>query len=53
MTDRALQVRQDVPLQTVVAGKPDEVGDPLLFAKLVQVWTGKGRIPPEPKLLEP
>jgi hypothetical protein len=52
-TDGALQVRQDVPLQAIVAGKPNEVSDPFLFAKLVQVWTGKGRIPPEPKLLEP
>jgi hypothetical protein len=52
-TDGALQVRQDVPLQAIVDGKPNEVSDPLLFAKLVQVWTGKGRIPPEPKLLEP
>jgi len=52
-TDGALQVRQDVPLEAAVAGNPNEVGDPLLFAKLVQVWTGKGRIPPEPKLLEP
>ena len=52
-TDGALQVRQDVPLQAVVAGKPDEVSDPLLFAEFVQVWTGKGRIPSEPKLLEP
>ena len=40
-----------MPLQAIVAGKPDEVSDPLLFAELVQVRTGKGRIPPEPKLL--
>jgi hypothetical protein len=52
-TDGALQVRQDVPLQAVVAGKTDEVSDPLLFAKLEQAWTGKGRIPPQPKLFEP
>jgi hypothetical protein len=43
----------DELLEAAVAGKPNEVSDPLLFAKLVQVWTGKGRIPPEPKLLEP
>jgi hypothetical protein len=52
-TDGMLQVRQDVPPQAIVAGKPNEVNDPLLFAKLVQVWTGKGRIPPQPKLLKP
>jgi len=52
-TDGRLQVRQDVPLQAIVAGKPNEVSDPLLFAKLVQVWTGKGCIPSEPKLLKP
>ena len=46
-------MRQDELLQAIVAGKPNEVSDPLLFAKLVQVWTGKGRIPPEPKLFEP
>jgi hypothetical protein len=45
-------VRQDATFEAVVAGNPNEVGDPLLFAKLVQVWTGKGRIPPEPKLPE-
>ena len=44
---------QDEPLQAVVAGKPDEVSDPLLFAKLVQVWDGKRNIPSEPKLSEP
>ena len=48
-TSGALQVRQDEPLQAIVAGKTDEVSDPLLFAKLVQVWTGKGRIPPAAK----
>ena len=52
-TDGALQVRQDDPLQAIVAGKTDEVGDPLRFAELVEVWTGKCSIPPEPKLLEP
>jgi hypothetical protein len=52
-TDGALHVRQDEPLQAIVAGKPNEVSDPLLFAKLVQIWTGKCRIPPEPKLIEP
>ena len=51
-TDGMLQVRQDVPPQAIVAGKPNEVNDPLLFAKLVQVWACKGRIPPEPKLPE-
>jgi len=38
-TGGPLQVRRDVPLQTVVAGKADEVSDPFLLAKLVQVWT--------------
>ena len=52
-TDRTPQVRQNVPLQAIVAGKPNEVNDTLLFAKLVQVWACKGRIPPEPKLPEP
>jgi hypothetical protein len=46
-------VRQDDPLQAVVAGKTDEVSDPLRFAELIEVWTGKCSIPPEPKLLEP
>jgi hypothetical protein len=46
-------MRLDELLEAVVAGKPDVVSDPLLFAKLVQVRTGKGRIPPEPKLSEP
>ena len=50
---RPLQVRQNVPLQAIVTGKPNEVSDSLLFAKLVQVWAGKCSIPPEPKLLEP
>jgi hypothetical protein len=48
-----LQVRLDKLLEAAVAGKPDEVSDPLLFAKLVEVRTGKSRIPPEPKLPEP
>jgi hypothetical protein len=51
-TDRTLQVRHDEPLKGGVAGKPDEINDTLLFAKLVQVWACKGRIPPEPKLPE-
>jgi hypothetical protein len=48
-----VQVRLDELLEVVVAGKPDEVSDPLLFAKLVQVRTGKRSITPEPKALEP
>jgi hypothetical protein len=52
-TSGALQVRQDEPLQAVVAGKADEVNDSLLFAKLVQGWAGKCSVPAEPKLLEP
>jgi hypothetical protein len=52
-TDWAVQVRQNDLLKAVIAGKPDEVSDPLLFAKFVEVRTGKGRIPPEPKLSEP
>jgi len=48
-----LQVRLDKLLEAVVAGKTDEISDPLLFAKPIRVWSGKGRIPPQPKLLEP
>jgi hypothetical protein len=48
-----LQVRLDEIFQAVVGLKTDEVSDPLLFAKLAEVRTGKGRIPPEPKLSEP
>ena len=44
---------QDATFEAVVAGQPDEVSDPLLFAEFVYVWTGKSRIPPEPELLEP
>ncbi len=51
-TDGTLQMRLDEPFEAVVAGKPNEVSDPLLFSKLVEVWTGKGRIPPEPKTLK-
>ena len=52
-TDGALQVRQDVPLEAAVAGNPNEVGDSTVFAKFVEVRTGKCRIAPEPDLLEP
>ncbi len=52
-TGGPFQVRQDVPLQAIVAGKPNEVSDPLLFAKLIQVWTGKSCISTQPKLFEP
>jgi hypothetical protein len=52
-TCRPLQVRLDELLEAVVAGKPDEISDPLLFAKLVEVRAGKRSVPPEPKLLEP
>jgi hypothetical protein len=48
-----VQVRLDELLEAVIAGKTDEVGDPILFAKLVQVRTGKSGITPEPKALEP
>ncbi len=41
--DGALQVRQDATLEAVVAGNPNEVGDPLLFAKFAEVWTGQIR----------
>ena len=34
-TDSASRSVEYAPLQTVVAGKPDEVSDPLLFAKLL------------------
>jgi hypothetical protein len=49
-TGGPLQVRRNVHLQAIVAGKPNEINDTLLFAKLVQVWACKGRIPPELKL---
>ena len=52
-TDGALQVRQDATLETVVAGNANEVGDPLLFAELVEVRTRKSCISTEPKLFEP
>ena len=52
-TGGPLQVRQDDLLQAVVGRKTDEISDSLLFAKLVEVWTGKGRIPSQPKVLEP
>ena len=42
-----LQVRLDELLEAVVAGKPDEVSDPLLFAKLVEIRTCKCCIPLE------
>jgi hypothetical protein len=48
-----LQVRLNKLLEAVVARKPDEVSDPLLFAELVDVWVREGCIPPEPKLLIP
>jgi hypothetical protein len=40
-------------LEAAVAGKPNEVGDALLFTKLAEIGTGKGCIPTEPKLPEP
>ena len=52
-TDGSLQVRLDEPLEAVVGGDANEVGDALLFAEFVQIGTGKGCIPPEPELLEP
>ena len=52
-TGGPLQVRQDDLLQAVVGRKTNEISDSLLFAKLVQVRAGKGRVPTEPKLLEP
>jgi len=52
-TDVVLQVGLDVLFEAAVAGNPNEVGDPLLFAKRLQVRTGKCRIAMEPELLEP
>jgi hypothetical protein len=46
-------MRLDELLQAVVGWKTNEVSDPLPFAKLIEVRTGKGRIPPEPKAFEP
>jgi hypothetical protein len=43
----------DELLEAAVAGKTNEVGDTKAFTKFIQVWTGKGCIPTEPKLLEP
>ena len=48
-TRGTVQMRLDELLQAVVAGKPDEVGDAATFAKLLQVRTGEGCIPSEPK----
>jgi hypothetical protein len=47
-----LGVRLDELLEAVAAGKTDEVSDPLLFAKLLEVRACKGCIPTEPKPLE-
>ncbi len=52
-TDRAFQVTLDVLFKAVVGGDADEVSNPVLFAVLVEVRTGKCRIAPEPRLLEP
>jgi hypothetical protein len=52
-TDGALQGRQNVLFEAAVAGNPNEVGDSTVFTKFVEVRTGKCRIAPEPKLLEP
>jgi len=52
-TDGALQVRLDMLFEAIVGGDADEVSDPVLFAVLIEVRTGKCRIAPEPKLLKP
>jgi hypothetical protein len=46
-------VSLDEPFEAAVAGNPDEVGDALPFAKLVEAGSGKSCITPEPKLFEP
>jgi hypothetical protein len=43
----------DELLEVAVAGKPNEVSDALRFAELVEVWTAKCSIAPQPELLEP
>ncbi len=52
-TGGSLQVGLDVLFEAVVGGDEDEVSDPVLFAVLVEVRTGKCRIAPKPRLLEP
>jgi len=52
-TDGALQVGLDVLFEAAVAGNPNEAGDSTVFAKFVEVRTGKCRIAPEPELFEP
>jgi hypothetical protein len=46
-------VRSDESFQATVAGNQNEVSDATVFAKLIEVGTGKGCIPPEPEFLEP
>jgi len=52
-THGPFHVRSDQPFQATFAGNPNEVSDAMVFAKLIEVGTGKCRVPPEPKLLEP
>jgi len=52
-TDGASRSVEYEPFEAVVGGEADKVGDALPFAELVEIWTGKCRIPPEPKLLKP
>jgi len=52
-TDGAARNLEYVPFEAVVGGDADEVGDPVLFAVLVEVKTCKGCIPSEPEFLEP
>ena len=46
-------MRCDASFHATVAGKPNEVRDATVFAKLIKTLIGKCRIPPKPKLLEP
>jgi hypothetical protein len=52
-TDRPFQVRSDESFHATVAGNPNEVSDATVFAKLIEVGTGKCRIPRAPEFLEP
>lgn len=53
LKSKTKKVSLDEPFEAAVAGNPDEVGDALPFAKLVEAGSGKSCITPEPKLFEP
>jgi hypothetical protein len=45
-------MRADEVVQYGVCPYPDEIGDPVGFAVLVDIGTGKSRITPEPEQFE-